>query len=142
MPIPPNCASRSERLFSNKLEQSVTEIMPGLDGFRHGTAYGFTEELRQLGLDRGKLGCWGTEPLARPASKAHRRPAELETTYLHGSGICTYTSTTCLGVGWKRRVTTIQSAWRVCRPVSTRSLSNWSMLTITYSLGARSAGRR
>jgi len=45
-------------------------------------------------------------------------------------------------VGWKRRVTTIQSAWRVCRPVSTRCSSSWSTLTTTYSLGARSAGRR
>jgi len=53
-----------------------------------------------------------------------------------------HTSTTCLGVGWKRRVTTIQSAWLVCRPVSTRCLSSWSTLTTTYSLGARSAGRR
>ena len=45
--------------------------------------------------------------------------------------------------GWvKRRVTTIQSAWLVCRPVSTRCLSSWSTLTTTYSLGARSAGRR
>ena len=59
----------------------------------------------------------------------------------HGSGICTYTSTTCLGVGWKR-VTTIQSAWRVCRPVSTRYLSSWSTLNTAYSLGAPSAGRR
>ena len=32
MPNPPNCASSSERLFSNKLEQSVTEIMPALGG--------------------------------------------------------------------------------------------------------------
>jgi Family of unknown function (DUF6130) len=59
----------------------------------------------------------------------------------HGSGICTYTSTTCLGVGWKR-VTTIQSAWQVCRQVSTRYLSSWSTLNTTFSLGARSAGRR
>ena len=59
----------------------------------------------------------------------------------HGSGICTYTSTTCLGVGWKR-VTTIQSAWQVCRQVSTRYLSSWSTLNTTYSLGARSAGKR
>ena len=29
--------------------------------------------------------------------------------------------------GWvEARVTTIQSAWRVCRPVSTRCLSSWS----------------
>ena len=66
---------------------------------------------------------------------------QARSTYLHGSGICTYTSTTCLGVGWKR-VTTIQSAWRVCRPVRTRYLSSWSTLNTTYSLGARSAGRR
>ena len=67
---------------------------------------------------------------------------QTRSTYLHGSGICTYTWTTCLGVGWRRRVTTIQSAWRVCRPVSTRCLSSWSTLTTTYSPGARSAGRR
>ena len=59
----------------------------------------------------------------------------------HGSGICTYTSTTCPGVGWKR-VTTIQSAWQVCRQVSARYLSSWSTLNTTFSLGARSAGRR
>ena len=43
--------------------------------------------------------------------------------------------------GWKR-VTTIQLAWRVCRPVSIRCLSSWSTLNTTYSMGARSAGRR
>src|SRR6516165_9042048 len=56
-------------------------------------------------------------------------------------GLCTYTSTTCLGVGWKRRVTTIQSAWLVCRPVSTRCLWSWSTLTSTHLLGVQSAGR-
>ena len=47
------------------------------------------------------------------------------------------TSTTCLGVGWKRPLTTIQSAWRVYRPVSTRCSSSWSTLTTTYSVRFR-----
>lgn len=72
---------------------------------------------------------------------SYRCSGQARSTYLHGSGICTYISTTCLGVGWKR-VTTIRSAWRVCRPVSTRCLSSWSTLNTTYSLGAPSAGRR
>ena len=43
---------------------------------------------------------------------------------LHGSGICTYMWTTCLG-GGQTRVTSTQSIWPGCHRVRTRSGSSW-----------------